>query len=405
MSTPIKRSHHILFLASVFCFWLSTYSYVPIFSLYLEQIPFSYAISGIILGSYGITQVLLRFPLGLLLDKLVHLRKHFYIAGFIVAIISGLILVFSSSFAWILIGRLLAGVTAAMWVMATIMYADYFAPDKSGRAMGTLQFLTVMPQFISMLTAGLLVELFHFTTPFWVGVATACIGLVLALCVKVVPPRDQAKKAVHISSNIRATFKVKRLLPLTFVSLFTHAVLFISIFGFSPVYASAQGIGEGQMIAIMAAFFIPHAAASLGVAFFNVSRKNELRLITLSLLVTFIVFLLMPTATSLFSISMLHAVIGLTIGLVLPLLLSQVASLPEPRLKTSVMGFYQSVYAIGIFIGPYLAGFAAQHFGIGHVFTLAAGISFLALIITGWSIYKDNKQRFSKEHLTQQKTS
>ncbi|WP_054704538.1 MFS transporter [Bacillus sp. JCM 19041] len=246
MSTHIKRSHHILFLASVFCFWLSTYSYVPIFSLYLEQIPFSYAVTGIILGSYGITQVLLRFPLGLLLDKLVHLRKHFYIAGFVVAIISGLILVFSSSFAWILIGRLLAGVTAAMWVMATIMYADYFAPGKSGRAMGTLQFLTVMPQFLSMLTAGLLVELFHFAIPFWVGVATACIGLLLALCVKVVPPRDQEKTDDHILSNIRATFAVKGLLPLTFVSLFTHAVLFISIFGFSPVYANAQALVKGK---------------------------------------------------------------------------------------------------------------------------------------------------------------
>ncbi|WP_054704535.1 MFS transporter [Bacillus sp. JCM 19041] len=158
------------------------------------------------------------------------------------------------------------------------------------------------------------------------------------------------------------------------------------------------------MIAIMAAFFIPHAAASLCVALFNVSRKNELRLVAISLLVTCIIFLFMPTATSLFSISMMHAVIGLTIGLVLPLLLSQVASLPDPRLKTSVMGFYQSVYAIGIFIGPYLAGFAAEHFGISHVFTLAAGISLLALTITGWSIYKDNQQRFSKEY-TAQKTS
>ncbi|MCY1106087.1 MFS transporter [Shouchella clausii] len=382
VSIALKRRHHLVFLASVFCFWLCTYSYVPIFSLYLEQIPFTYAAIGIILGSYGITQVLLRFPLGVLLDSLRHLRKHFYVGGFVVAILSGIILLSSTSFAWVLTGRLLAGVTAAMWVMATIMYADYFDPGQSGRAMGTLQFLTVMPQFLSMVTAGILVEQFGWSIPFWVGIVAAGIGLLFALFIKEVPQEIENHRSQRLGKQVKAVLSIKHLLPLTFVSLFTHALLFISIFGFTPVYANAHGVREGQLIWLMAAFFIPHAAASLGVAFFNVSKRNEIRLIVLSLIVACFTFFCMPFATTLATISLLHGVIGLTVGVVLPLLLSQIASLPQPTLKTSVMGFYQSVYAIGIFIGPYGAGFVAEHIGIAHIFTLAGIVSLLALAIT-----------------------
>ncbi|UTR06361.1 MFS transporter [Alkalihalobacillus sp. LMS6] len=397
MDTQIRRIHHIIFLASVFCFWLATYSYVPVFSLYLESIPFSYGLIGIILGSYGITQVLLRFPLGVLLDKLVTLKKHFYVGGFVVAIISGFILLLSTSFVWILIGRLLAGVTAAMWVMATIMYAEYFRADQTGKAMGTLQFATVMPQFISMLTAGLLVEWMGFAIPFWVGIITAFIGLILALSVKVVPNKNRSSVNGSFRSIIRSTLSVKRLIPITLISLFTHALLFISIFGFTPVYAGAQGISEGAMVWVMIAFFVPHAGASILVAVMNVAPQVEQRLIISSLLFTAITFFCMPLATGLFSISLLHAIIGLTIGIVLPLLLSQIASLAPASLKTSVMGFYQSIYAIGIFIGPYLAGFAAEQFGLQHVFTLAALISLIALGIAGFAVATDRKKNNYKK--------
>ncbi|GAF12686.1 transport protein [Bacillus sp. JCM 19045] len=396
MDRQIKRYHQVLFIASIFCFWLSTYSYVPIFSIYLEEIPFSYGLIGIILGSYGITQVMLRFPLGVLLDRLSMFRKHFYVGGFVVAIISGLILLFSTSFAWILTGRLLAGVTAAMWVMATIMYAEYFEPKQSGRAMGILQFSTVMSQFLSMLSAGLLVEWLGLSVPFWVGVLTACIGLVLALCIKVVPQEENTSATQERNSSlkhhIKATIAVKGLLPLTLISMFAHALLFISIFGFTPVYASAQGISEGAMIWVMVAFFVPHAAASLFVAFFNVPDKSEMKIVFISLLTASVAFFIMPLMTNLATISLFHGIIGLAIGFVLPMLLSQIATLSDSTLKTSVMGFYQSIYALGIFIGPYMAGYVAQQRGLSHVFSFAGWLSLIALTIAGILMMKHRKQ-------------
>ncbi|WP_059105998.1 MFS transporter [Shouchella shacheensis] len=381
MTAQIHKRDHVLFLASVFCFWLATYIYVPIFSLYLEHIDFPYSTIGVILGSYGVTQVLLRFPLGVLSDWLHSLRKILYVGGFAVALVSGLMLVFFDSYALVLTARLLAGVTAAMWVMATIMYAQYFTSEKSGRAMGSLQFLTVMPQFLSMAVAGILVEAFGWLFPFWIGAVVSAIGLILALFIKVVPAPEANAPKRSVAGYVKGTLQVKRLVPLTLVSLLTHSLMFMSIFGLTPNYAATMGVGEGDLIWLMVAFFLPHAAASLLVAFLTLPKHFELNVLFASFIVSAGTFFLIPTATSLTSISVLHAVIGLALGLALPLLLSQVAALPVDDLKTSVMGFYQSIYALGIFLGPLLAGQVAEWFGLEHVFTLAGLTSIVALVI------------------------
>src|SRR5690625_7861449 len=81
---------HIIFLAAIFCFWFSTYIYIPTFGIYLETTGLSYAAIGIILGSYGISQVLLRLPLGLLSNSLEKLKKWLLFIGMFLAFISGL---------------------------------------------------------------------------------------------------------------------------------------------------------------------------------------------------------------------------------------------------------------------------------------------------------------------------
>lgn len=136
---------HAVFLCMVFCFWFSGYIYVPVFSLYLEDLHFSYGAIGIILGSYGVTQILLRFPLGLLSDILFSLRKQLLIAGFGFSVLSSLLFLMFDSFFFVLAARLFAGITASMWVMATILYAHYFNNGNASKAMGIMQFFTVMP--------------------------------------------------------------------------------------------------------------------------------------------------------------------------------------------------------------------------------------------------------------------
>lgn len=377
VSDSISLKDHMIFLAAIFCFWFSTYIYIPTFGIYLETTGLSYAAIGIILGSYGISQVLLRLPLGLLSNSLEKLKKWLLFIGMFLAFISGLILVYFDSFAFILVARILAGITASMWVIATILYADYFRKSRASQAMSILQLMTVATQFLSMILCGLLIEYFGWDLPFWLGAVSAFLGCILVLKIKVVKI-DQLVNTDSIILTLKKTFTLKRLKIVTFLSLIAHAILFITIFGFSPIYAVHIGINESANIWLMSAFFVPHMLASLYLSFYKVNPKYNYRIMIYSFSIVAVFLFLIPFSNSLLMLSVIHMVIGLMLGFIFPILLGEVVILSPPELKLAAMGFYQSFYAIGIFVGPMIAGGIAEEMGLNEVFMFTALLSIIA---------------------------
>lgn len=53
-----------LFLAVDFLYWSSMYLYVPILAVQARDLGASMGLIGLIVGSYGLAQLMLRFPLG-----------------------------------------------------------------------------------------------------------------------------------------------------------------------------------------------------------------------------------------------------------------------------------------------------------------------------------------------------
>lgn len=202
---------HAVFLCMVFCFWFSGYIYVPVFSLYLEDLHFSYGAIGIILGSYGVTQILLRFPLGLLSDILFSLRKQLLIAGFGFSVLSSLLFLMFDSFFFVLAARLFAGITASTWVMATILYAHYFNNGNASKAMGIMQFFTVMPQFASIVFCGLAAAHLGRQVPFWMALAASAAGLVICCFIQdpSAPPANRG--TIRVNQYIKDTLRLPKL--------------------------------------------------------------------------------------------------------------------------------------------------------------------------------------------------
>lgn len=376
----IGRKDHIYFLAAVFCFWFAIYIYAPVFGVYLQEVGFNFSAIGIILGAYGITQILLRFPLGILSDFLQKIRKQLLVGGFVMALLSSLILVYFESFAMILIARLLAGVTASMWVMATVLYSHYFSAARASNAMGIMQFVTVATQFFSMAVSGWLVHQFGWDFPFWVGAAASVLGAVFAWNIREVKTDTSSvpKNAIH---HIRETVKMPHLKMLTFLSLMAHAVLFITIFGFSPIYAAALGVEEQSFIWLTCAFFIPHAAASLSLVFYRLHPRFNKIVLGVCFIVTAVFLIAVPFSHTLASLSSVHFFIGLALGFIFPILLSEVVLVSPPAFKMSAMGFFQSFYALGIFLGPLAAGVIAEQWSLNAVFTITGVFCIAAAVL------------------------
>lgn len=376
----IARKDHINFLAATFCFWFAIYIYAPVFGVYLQTVGFQFSAIGIILGAYGITQILLRFPLGVLSDFLQTIRKHLLVIGFLAALASSLMLVYFESFAMVLIARLLSGVTASMWVMATVLYSHYFSADRASNAMGIMQFVTVATQFFSMAVSGWLVHMFGWDFPFWIGAGASVLGAFFAWNIKEVHTESftAPKNALR---HISATIKIPGLKMLTVLSLIAHAVLFITIFGFSPIYAADLGVEEKSFIWLTCAFFVPHALASLSLVFYQLDNRWNKTVLAVCFFVTAVFLFAVPFSESLASLSIVHLFIGLALGFIFPVLLSEVVLAGPPEFKMSAMGFFQSFYALGIFLGPLAAGMIAEKRALGDVFTSTGVLCILAVVL------------------------
>ncbi|WP_185150880.1 MFS transporter [Peribacillus simplex] len=379
-TTVILTKDHFNFLAAIFCFWFAFYIYAPVFGIYLQSIGFTFSAIGIIFGSYGITQILLRFPLGVLSDFLQNIRKLLLVAGFIAALLSNLILVYFDSFFYVLTARLLVGITASMWVMATVLYSQYFTADQASKAMGIIQFITVATQFISMAISGWLVHQLGWDFPFWVGAAASILGIYFALNIREVKhnPISMSEKPLDY---LKKTIKIPQLKMLTLLSLIAHAVLFITIFGFSPMYAAELGMKEQSLMLLTSAFFIPHSFASLSFVFFRLDRHQSKIVLVICFFLLACSLIAIPYTESIFHFNLMHILIGLFLGFIFPILLGEVIHVSPTEYKMSAMGFFQSFYAIGIFLGPLIAGVITEKSSLGTVFIFTGGLALFAGVL------------------------
>ena len=82
-----KKNERYL-LSAVFLFWFSVYTYPSFLTTYVtDTLGAAKVLAGTIVGSYGLTQMILRIPLGIMSDVLKK-RKLFVMIGFVLSIIS-----------------------------------------------------------------------------------------------------------------------------------------------------------------------------------------------------------------------------------------------------------------------------------------------------------------------------
>ncbi|WP_157800886.1 MFS transporter [Bacillus solitudinis] len=380
----IKLKDHICFLAMVFCFWFSIYIYIPIFGVYLETLDMAYMAIGVIMGGYGIMQILMRFPLGMISDQLENKEKQLLYIGFFMALLSAFCLIWFDSFIFIFIGRLLAGITASMWVVVTVLYSQYFVTNRSTQAMGILQFATVITQFLSMGISGYIVTQLGWKAPFWVGAIAACIGLFFAINIRSKPQigreNNEEIKQGYLS-QIRSVIRNKHLWIISVLSLLAHGILFITIFGFTPIYYTTLSGNDLSLFWIVSAFFIPHSLASLALAFKKKKIEKPNLLLVSCFSIAGVFALLVSFTSSVVLVCIYHMFIGLGLGFIFPQLLGLVIQVSPLKLRTTAMGFFQSVYALGIFLGPFFAGIVAEQIGLSEVFLFTSLLALCGVVV------------------------
>ena len=127
---------HLLYTVTAL-FWFSTYIYSPVLPTYIKSLGASYLMVGLILGCYGVGQLVFRVPIGIISDRLGK-RKIFISLGLLSLVISSAGLYLYDQPMLILVFRSFSGVASAFWVIFTVLYSSYFDESEATKAVGVL---------------------------------------------------------------------------------------------------------------------------------------------------------------------------------------------------------------------------------------------------------------------------
>ncbi|QHT63899.1 MFS transporter [Paenibacillus lycopersici] len=385
------RSDHVLFVIVTLLYWSTLYVYVPILSPFMKSGGYADDLIGIVLGSYGFVQMLVRFPLGLLSDKM-HKRKPFLMLGMITGTLSCLLFMIPGSWLWPLAGRMMSGVCASAWVAFTVLYAAYFAAADATKAMSNISFMTVSGQLIGMVLSGWLADTYGWNAAFSAGIIFGIAGLGLAFAVK--EPKEGVARSPISLSHLREVIRTTSLRQVSTLSILAHCVLFITMFGFTPLKATSLGASDGQLTLIVIAFMIPHGLASLVTGRWLVPKFGTWNVIGTAYLLSGSFTVAIAFAPNLGLLALTQVLNGFAQGMYLPILLGLAIQPFESSKRATAMGFYQAIYSIGMFAGPFLAGFINAQFGRDYGFILGGLFALTALVLT--LVWKRSASRMSK---------
>lgn len=371
-----KKRHLILFTCAVFLFWFSQYVFVPTLPEYLRGKVNSFSVVGAVLAMYGLWQVVVRLPLGILIDA-VGRQKLFILGGFFVCAAGSLLLGTTDTTVGLYLGRSLTGLAMGIWVPLVVVFSSFFPAEQSIRATAVLALVSAAARITATALNGYLNEGGGYILAFVVAVAAAALAAVFVLPV---PLNSQPAGAPKLRPLRRLFLRRNVLLPSLLAAVNQYVVFGVSL-GFMPVLAKQLGAGDvtiGLLASVNLLLFL------LG----NLSATSSgSRLGSESMLLgTYVLFALAIAAAALAKniplLFLIQGLLGIAHGIGYPVLMGlSIRDVPVNQ-RTAAMGLHQSVYAAGIFIGPWASGVLADAIGIRPMFAVNAVLC-LALGLAG----------------------
>ena len=364
-----KRNENRLF-SAVFLFWFSVYTYPSFLTSYaVNTLHATNVLAGMIVGSYGLTQMILRIPLGILSDVLKR-RKPFVMMGFglsiaasgglaLVDILAGREIVPEGLALAALFCRGVSGMTAAAWVNLSVLYSSNYHGEDLAPAMSRLIVPQCGSQIIAMLLgaqlAGRLGELYAFLLATAVGVA----GLLVMARIQETRPTGEPMTIRALAVVIRN----RQLVQGTVLATVYQLVVWATAQGFVQNWArNVIGMTTAELGFLSVANLLPNTILSRfsGTVFAPRFGRKTVLGAGFGFLAAACCFY--PQTDSMWSLMGAQALLGCGVGLIMPLTMaSAIETVPENR-RGAAMGIYQAIYGLGMFAGPVIAGWVIEGF-------------------------------------------
>ena len=367
---PDTKCNENRLFSAVFLFWFSVYTYPSFLTSYaVNTLHATNVLAGMIVGSYGLTQMILRIPLGILSDVLKR-RKPFVMMGFglsiaasgglaLVDILAGREIVPEGLALAALFCRGVSGMTAAAWVNLSVLYSSNYHGEDLAPAMSRLIVPQCGSQIIAMLLgaqlAGRLGELYAFLLATAAGVA----GLLVMARIQETRPTGEPMTIRALAVVIRN----RQLVQGTVLATVYQLVVWATAQGFVQNWArNVIGMTTAELGFLSVANLLPNTILSRfsGTVFAPRFGRKTVLGAGFGFLAAACCFY--PQTDSMWSLMGAQALLGCGVGLIMPLTMaSAIETVPENR-RGAAMGIYQAIYGLGMFAGPVIAGWVIEGF-------------------------------------------
>jgi MFS family permease len=385
------RTFWAIFFATFFAMFGDTLpqSFQPLFIAGLGVSP---AVIALIYNIRNVIQTLLRLVAGTLSDTLG--RRNLMLFGLALFVVVPFLYSVAANL-WIPVFAMVAsGLAASIYFPPSEAYASsLFPPEKAGEAMGRYHMSWAVSSVVGPSVGGFLVSFVpgYRTLFVFAGVATS-IGLLIAWRFTEddrdksshSAPAEQLRKLVRdFPSTMRRMLSNRKILAAS-VSVFAHAFCHWGLITFIPMLGAEMGMSE-FVIGITLTANALVIAVSLPIIGRLSDRVGRFTPIATGLLVSVVVFALMPMAPYQWMMPILNAVLGLCAVLVFPVSQAATMETMSPKDRGTATGVWGMVMSLGGTLGMFaMSGVLAfssiqMVFYANAVFTLAAALVVVAM--------------------------
>lgn len=361
-----QRLLRTLYIMVALLLWISLYLYLPTLPTYIQGKSGSLAVVGVVLAQYGLWQALIRLPVGIAADWLGR-RKPFILSGIVLAGLGAWVMGSAQGTEGLFIGRAITGLAAGTWVPLTVAFSSLFPPQQAIRASAILAFVASAGRVVATGVNGPLHEFGGYLLVFNVAVIVAALSLLMAF-----PIREKGHSPRRPSPRDIGRLITRRdvLVP-SLLSALLHYVDWAFTFGFIPILAGNLGASSVTLSLLVSTHIALMTVMSLVTASIA-ERVGARRLAHVTFLLQTAGIGLAALAPSLALIFVAQFALGVAQGLGYSVLMGLSIRDVDDSGRTTAMGLHQSVYALGMFAGPWLSGLLADALGLRPMFGITA---------------------------------
>lgn len=365
-----------LFLVVVFLYWSALYLYVPTLPLYLQTKTSDLALIGTALSMYGLWQLIVRLPLGILADWAGR-RKPFAVLWLLLVAAGALTLGHAPTIQTAILGRALVGISAGTWVPLVVLFSNRFSAGEVVKATGILAMTGTAGRIVATAANGWLNELGGYPLAFNLAAAAALFGAVILIFL---PEAPTPARKPSLSGLKRLASRREVMLP-SLLQALTHTADFAATFTFIPILARQKGASD-VVISVLLSLNLLIGLAGNSLAAVLAQRFGQRRMVILSFALLGGGILGAAWAPTLVFVFVFQFCIGLGFGIGYPLLMGLSINRVDAAERTTAMGLHQSVYSLGMFLGPWFSGALAAALNIPLMFVII-GLLILVLGFVG----------------------